>query len=93
MPLLRRSRFKRPRFPGEWFVLVDDKGYAIGPYRSASFVDAGDGVWASQEAQNSPTFLRVTEQSGEHLWTQDGTGKDWHYRMVAVDPADPSVVP
>lgn len=89
MPLLRRNAYRRPRFPGPWFVMLDDKGYEDGPHEASTFQHLGDGVWASQMPPGHPVFLRVTRQSGEHVWTVDGGGKEWHYRLLAVDPEVP----
>ncbi len=76
--------FQTPIFPDKPFVLVDDSGADDGPFRPADFAHNGDGVWVAQ-TEGHPVFLRITRQYGNEIWTQDGTGKTWHYRMVSID--------
>ena len=82
--MARLLRYKKPRFPNsERFVLVDDAGIDDGPFYVSDFVHGGGGMWMAQTA-GRPVFFRITKQKGNEIWTKDGTGKTWHYRMVAL---------
>lgn len=64
-------------------MLVDDNGIDDGPFRVADFAPNEDGEWWAQ-TEGRAVCLRITRQKGDEIWSVDGTGKSYHYRMVPV---------
>lgn len=78
-----RRKYRKPKLPTRWFVLVDDSGADDGPFRPRDFAHMGDGVWVAQ-TEGHPVFLRIKRQKDNEIWSEDGAGKLWHYRIVPI---------
>lgn len=66
-------------------MLVDDSGAEDGPHHRDEFGHEGGNLWVKAGYGGHPVFLRIVRQQGDEIWSEDGGGKVWHYRMAGFD--------
>lgn len=92
MPL-RRKRYKKPPLPAsEYFMIVDaTTGVDLGAFETATFSEFEAGMWASSSPAGRPFFFRITKIEGDVVYSEDGGGRVFKYRLIPLTGSPPQL--